>query len=186
MSDDFNYSQEDPFYIIGLSDEALIEIEDYLSNLTDDQWQTHQTDYKDQKNFRLCDIHCPCADSVIGSIGGSIFETINKKYEFDIELFEFQILRYGVGGNFNWHCDYGIAPNKQVWRKLSLSVQLSDPKDYEGGELIIVDYVNRQCEVPKAKGASIVFDSRCPHKAEPVTSGERLVLVGWASGPKLR
>ena len=55
MSDDFNYSQEDPFYIIGLSDEALTEIEDYLSNLTDDQWQTHQTDYKDQKNFRLCD-----------------------------------------------------------------------------------------------------------------------------------
>tara|TARA_B100000287_G_C20583006_1_gene761150 strand:- start:434 stop:1024 length:591 start_codon:yes stop_codon:yes gene_type:complete len=185
-TEEFNYSQEDPFYVIGLSDEAITEIEDYLATLTPDQWLHHQTDYGDQKNFRLCDIHCPIADSVVAEIGGSIFETINKKYEFDIELYEFQILKYGPGGNFNWHCDYGIAPNKKVWRKLSLSVQLSDPKDYEGGELIIVDYVNRHCQIPKSKGASIVFDSRCPHKAEPVTKGERLVLVGWASGPKLR
>ena len=185
MSDDFNYSQEDPFYIIGLSDEALIEIEDYLSNLTDDQWQTHQTDYKDQKNFRLCDIHCPCADSVIGSIGGSIFETINKKYEFDIELFEFQILRYGVGGNFNWHCDYGIAPNKQVWRKLSLSVQLSDPKDYEGGELLFY-YPHNQKPYSKVNlntGDLIMFPSNFmyPHSVEPIISGTRYSIVCWFS-----
>ena len=91
-----------------------------------------------------------------------------------------------MGGNFEWHCDYGVAPNRDVWRKLSLSVQLSKPEDYEGGELIIVDYYNQHCQIPKGQGACAVFDSRCPHTAKPVTKGERLVLVGWASGPKLK
>ena len=186
MSEEFNYSREEPFYVLSLSDNAIKEIDTYLSGVPEDSWQTHQTDYLDQKDFRLCDIHCPQSNSVVSSIGRSIFDTINKKYEFDIVLYEFQILRYGVGGNFDWHCDYGIAPNKKVWRKLSLSVQLSDPEDYEDGGLIIVDYCNKNCELPKGKGNSIVFDSRCPHRAEPVTKGERLVLVGWASGPKLR
>ena len=186
LNEEYNYSREDPFYVLALSDEAVKELTDYVSSLNDDAWQKHQTDYGDQKNFRLCDIHCPPSKTVVASIGASVFETINKKYEFDIEVFEFQILRYGSGGNFDWHCDYGIAPEKNVWRKLSLSIQLSDPEDYEGGDLIIVDYCNRHCQLPKGKGNSIVFDSRCPHRAEPVTKGERLVMVGWASGPKLR
>ena len=187
FNEEFNYSREDPFYVVALGDEAVDKLSDYIDHLNEDDWQTHQTDYKDQKDFRLCDIHCPHTKTIVATIGASIFETINNKYyQFDIELFEFQILRYGVGGNFDWHCDYGIAPNKKVWRKLSLSVQLSDPEDYEDGGLIIVDYCNKHCELPKGKGNSIVFDSRCPHRAEPVTKGERLVLVGWASGPKLR
>ena len=104
----------------------------------------------------------------------------------DINTFEFQILRYNEGGQFSWHCDYGIAPQKDVWRKLSTSIQLSSPEDYEGGELILVDYLNQYCEIPKSKGAAVVFDARCPHKASPITKGQRLVLVGWANGPKLR
>ena len=69
---------------------------------------------------------------------------------------------------------------------MSISVQLSGPEEYEGGDLVLVDYFNQYCEIPKSKGASVVFDARCPHKAFPLTSGERLVLVGWASGPKLK
>ena len=36
------------------------------------------------------------------------------------------------------------------------------------------------------RGCGVVFDSRIPHKANPVISGVRDVLVGWASGPRLR
>lgn len=193
MSDEFNYSHEDPFYVFSLSDDAIDNLNEYCKNIPDDGWSNHQIDFDDpvwgetRKDFRLCDIHCPTADSIVATLGGSMFEIMNNKhYQFDVQLFEFQILKYGVGGNFHWHCDYGVAPNKDVWRKLSLSVQLSGPEDYEGGDLIIVDYYNQHCQIPKAKGACVVFDSRCPHKAEPVTKGERFVLVGWASGPKLK
>ena len=186
-NEEFNYSREDPFYVVALDDNAIEKLTDYLDSLSEDDWQTHQTEYGDQKDFRLCDIHCPSPDSIVDSIGASIFDTLNNKYwQFDIDIFEFQILRYGPGGKFDWHCDYGIAPNKEVWRKLSLSCQLSDPEDYKGGALVLVDYCNQHCEIPRSKGASIVFDARCPHRAESITEGERIVLVGWASGPKLR
>tara|TARA_B100001250_G_scaffold227842_1_gene195558 strand:+ start:65 stop:646 length:582 start_codon:yes stop_codon:yes gene_type:complete len=185
--EEFNYSYEDPFYLVSINEDGCNKILDYISNLSEDDWKVHQTTYKDKEDFRFCDIHCPTEDSIISSIGSYIFENINNKYyEFDLEIFEFQILRYREGGKFEWHCDYGTAPTKKVWRKLSLSLQLSRPDEYEGGELLIVDYFNRHCEIPKSLGTAVVFDARCPHKAEPLTKGERLVLVGWASGPKLK
>jgi len=192
-SDEFNHSHEDPFYVAALSDDAIKELSEYCKNIPEELWKTHRSEYYDHVNdkliedFRLCDIHCPEFDSIPASIGKSVLDVINKKYyQMDITLYEFQILRYGVGGNFQWHSDYGVSPNKSVWRKLTLSLQLSDPEDYDGGELTIIDYFNQHCQFPKAKGSSIVFDSRCPHKASPVTKGERLALVGWANGPKLK
>tara|TARA_B100000131_G_scaffold317547_1_gene359752 strand:- start:1709 stop:2290 length:582 start_codon:yes stop_codon:yes gene_type:complete len=185
--EEFNYSYEDPFYLISLNEDGCNKLLKYIDGLSEDDWAIHQTNYKDKENFRLCDIHCPNQNSPMSTIGASIFELVNNKYyQFDISIFEFQLLRYREGGKFEWHCDYGTAPKKDVWRKLSLSVQLSRPEDYDGGELVIVDYYNQHCEIPKSLGASVVFDSRCPHKAEPITRGERYVLVGWASGPKLR
>ena len=193
--DAYNYSREDPFYIVALSKDAMEGLDDYVKNIPkdDEQWWSCKQDHfeKDgtvkEKNFRVCDIHAPQRNSFPHMVGMNMFNFVNKKnYQMDISTFEFQILRYRAGGQFSWHCDYGIAPKTDVWRKLSISVQLSSPEEYEGGDLVLVDYFNQHCEIPKSKGASVVFDARCPHKAFPLTSGERLVLVGWASGPKLK
>jgi PKHD-type hydroxylase len=70
-------------------------------------------------------------------------------------------------------------------RKLSFSIQLTDEKKYEGGELII--YKDRQELVaPKSKGTIIFFESRLKHEVKPVTKGVRHSLVGWVQGPNLR
>ena len=45
MSEEFNYSREEPFYVLSLSDTAIKEIDTYLSGVPEDSWQTHQTDY---------------------------------------------------------------------------------------------------------------------------------------------
>ena len=191
-----NRSHEDPFYIFSINDDAIGRLDRYLTTIpdTDEYWIPEKSGYADptrgidpRDDYRICDVHCPKSGSDVEVIGKSLFNVVNNKhYEFDINTFEFQILRYRAGGQFDWHCDYGVAPNKNVWRKLSMSVQLSDPSDYKGGELIIVDYFNKHCQIPNPKGACIVFDARCPHRAQPVTEGIRYVLVGWASGPKLR
>tara|TARA_B100000902_G_scaffold1227_1_gene1596 strand:+ start:459 stop:1085 length:627 start_codon:yes stop_codon:yes gene_type:complete len=191
-----NRSYEDPFYIFSLNDDAIGRLNRYLTTIPDSEeyWIPEKSGYSDptrgidpRDDYRICDVHCPKSGSDVEVIGQSLFNLVNSKhYEFDINTFEFQILRYRAGGQFDWHCDYGVAPNKNVWRKLSMSVQLSDPSDYKGGELIIVDYFNKHCQIPNPQGACIVFDARCPHRAQPVTEGIRYVLVGWASGPKLR
>ena len=184
--DGYNYSREEPYYIVSLNDDGVKGLLEYIKNIPDDEWWECNQDFEDNE-YRKSDIHVPVRNSFPHQVGINMFNYVNKKnYQMDISTFEFQILRYGVGGSFAWHCDYGIAPKKTVWRKLSMSVQLSDAEDYEGGELILVDYFNRHCQIDNQKGDCVIFDSRCPHKASHITKGTRYVLVGWASGPKMR
>ena len=191
----YNRSFEDPFYPFAINEEAIEQLDAYLDYLKEDdrhfrrELVAHEgsAGVPADDKFRVCSIHPVQEDSIVFSIGRSLFNAINdQNYQFDINTYEFQILKYDVGGNFQWHCDYGIAPKKTVWRKLSMSVQLSDAEDYEGGELILVDYFNRHCQIDNQKGDCVIFDSRCPHKASHITKGTRYVLVGWASGPKMR
>ena len=66
-------------------------------------------------------------------------------------------------------------------RKLSLSIQLNDPKDYEGGELWLYED-NKGIEMNKDQGTLILFPSYVLHEIKPVTKGERNSLVTWITG----
>ena len=67
-----------------------------------------------------------------------------------------------------------------------MSIQLSDENEYDGGELEIKGSGDQSTTAGKSLGATVVFDSKVTHRAKPVTKGERIVMVGWAAGPKLR
>ena len=71
-------------------------------------------------------------------------------------------------------------------RKLSVVVQLSDPKDYEGGCLELFPSSLEPIEVEKKKGLITFFPSYILHRVKPVTSGKRLSLVIWVHGPSFR
>lgn len=116
------------------------------------------------------------------------FKSFNDKYyNYDLfGTFEIQVLRYVPGGGYDWHSDYGISENPKGDRKLSMSIQLSPMWDYSGGDVIIRDWYNRDCFMDRELGNIMVFDSRAPHKVKPLNSGERLAIVAWAHGPKLR
>ena len=107
----------------------------------------------------------------------------NRHYRFD--LFGFfqgaQIGTYEIGGHYDWHPDFGTGNSST--RKLSLSVLLSDPAGYEGGQL---EFRDIRGECPKERGTAIVFPSFLVHRVAPVTSGSRVSLVSWISGPPLR
>jgi PKHD-type hydroxylase len=88
-----------------------------------------------------------------------------------------QILRYGEGCHFGrWHSDSGL--DRQESRKISVSVELSDAGDYQGGLLEIVpDTVARPRTLPR--GGAHFFPSRALHRVGPVTGGVRWSLVAW-------
>ena len=92
-----------------------------------------------------------------------------------------QILRYDEGGHFAlWHTDGGIDANQQ--RLVSLSVELSERGDYDGGELETVpDLIGRTRSVPR--GSAQLFPSRALHRVTPVTRGTRWALVAWTGAP---
>jgi PKHD-type hydroxylase len=103
-------------------------------------------------------------------------------FHFDIEGLEaIQVARYGVGDRYDGHIDLGPGPAAR--RKLSITIQLSEPGDYDGGDLSF-----RGVSPPKARarGTAVVFPSYLEHAVRPVTRGERWSLVAWAVGPPFR
>ena len=110
-----------------------------------------------------------------------------------------QFTKYVKGQFYDWHCDSWDKPyfkdnpndpsNGKI-RKLSVTVTLSDPKDYKGGELEF-DFRNtdpdkkpniRKCTEILPKGSLVVFPSFVWHRVCPVKKGSRYSLVIWNLG----
>ncbi len=109
----------------------------------------------------------------------------NERYWFDLLGFhqELQLTRYTEGDFFDWHLDFGAGGISA--RKLSMTVQLSDPDDYEGGDLQFM--INQKIvNAPREKGTIVIFPSFIIHRVTPITKGTRQSIVGWVSGPPFR
>ena len=109
------------------------------------------------------------------------------KFQFDLSHFQpLQYGKYKEGGHYTWHYDCG--PNLPEHRKLSFVLGLSDPNSYEGGELQLNLYgsADNPHSLKIKRGDLLVFPSFVSHRVTPVTSGERMTLVGWVVGPKFK
>jgi PKHD-type hydroxylase len=118
---------------------------------------------------------------------GCILDVNKSFFEYDLTRIEIlQFTRYygSDNGLYCPHTDCNVGHSADN-RKLSFVMQLSDPKDYEGGELRL--HQGRTPDiVPKEKGLITFFPSHVLHECTPVTSGVRYTLVGWIYGPKFR
>lgn len=88
-----------------------------------------------------------------------------------------QLARYGVNSFYGSHTDLA-QPADRHDRKLTCVLQLSDPSDYEGGDLEIAGNL-----VDKAQGTIVVFPSFFQHQVIPVTAGTRVSATLWLTGP---
>ena len=108
-----------------------------------------------------------------------------------------QFTKYEKGQFYDWHCDSFYKPYNEPnsrrhgkIRKLSVTVSLSDPKDYKGGELEF-DFRDldpdkkpniRRCTEILPKGSLVVFPGFVWHRVCPVKKGSRYSLVIWNLG----
>jgi PKHD-type hydroxylase len=109
----------------------------------------------------------------------------DRFFQFDIYgiIEQLQFTNYKApSDNYGKHVDK--AQNFPI-RKLSVSIQLTDPKKYKGGELYLYD--NEQgVEMKKEQGDLILFPSYTLHEVKPVTKGERNSLVAWVTGKQFK
>jgi len=111
-----------------------------------------------------------------------------------------QFTKYRLNQYYHWHCDSFHSPYNTPndlkkhgrIRKLSVTVSLSDPKEYKGGELQF-DFYNEKrkknivtCKEILEKGSLVVFPSFVWHQVKPVTKGTRYSLVIWNLGSQFR
>ena len=133
------------------------------------------------------------------NLGQQLFNSVNlyNKQEWNYDLIGCDDLQYGIysdGGHYKWHRDIENIPlkidGKYFARKLSMTIWLNDPDEYEGGELDIEikgpDVDLRYDTLKYPKGSILIFPSDKWHRVRPVTSGIRKSLVTWFRGPCLR
>ena len=108
-----------------------------------------------------------------------------------------QFTIYEKGHYYGWHTDQGPAGIKHKskningkTRKLSLTLQLTDKTEYEGGDFQFAwihddtkDLLNvLTVDDAKEIGTIIIFPSFIHHQILPITKGKRESLVNWSVG----
>jgi PKHD-type hydroxylase len=111
-----------------------------------------------------------------------VVEANNTMWNFNLYsvIDSIQYTEYSEGGgHYDWHMD--IGPGSISHRKVSITIQLSDPNEYEGGDLELW-YGGSIIQIPKNKGLTVLFPSFSMHRVTPITKGTRKSLVLWVGG----
>jgi PKHD-type hydroxylase len=122
---------------------------------------------------------------IFARLSAAILEINNTFFQFDLHGLNqgLQFTRYTAPGqHYDWHVDRSYLSGT---RKLSLSLQLNDPKEYKGGELQL-KFGRKDEIVKRERGMITFFPSYTLHRVKPVTQGTRYSLVAWVSGPPFK
>ena len=136
---------------------------------------------KDMRESQISWLQGDEAEFIYRRVTGAILAVNNKFFQFDLFGFAegFQFTKYDApSGHYGMHIDKILGGTV---RKLSLTIQLSAPEDYEGGELALQTRLDADI-MPKELGKMVVFPSYVLHEVRPVTKGTRYSLVAWISG----
>ena len=150
---------------------------------------------------------------IAGFLWHYVHKANRENFLYDISHIDagsLQFTKYEEGEFYNWHSDVASrdyyepqvknpssksSGNKKIQedflnlsseyiRKLSFTLQLSDPDDYEGGNIQFIDDENKRFMAPRQRGAMILFDARTQHRVLKVKKGVRRSIVGWVLGPR--
>ncbi len=121
------------------------------------------------------------------ALGEIVLRALGTNAAFNSAAVPFRVFpplfnRYDVGMSFGAHVDNAIrfipGPNIRVRTDLSATLFLSDPHDYDGGELVIQDTYGEQ-SVKFAAGDMVLYPASSLHRVEPITRGSRWASFFW-------
>jgi len=117
-------------------------------------------------------------------LGKVVLEALRRNATFisatlPCRLTEPMFNRYAGGMRYGNHVDNAVMYQPQPLRSdISVTIFLSAPEEYDGGELLIDEIAVRQ-KVKLPAGSAIIYPATSLHRVEPVTRGERLAAIIW-------
>ena len=202
------------WFFTGLPSDIINSLEKDLEKHFDDMGDSKLiNDVLDEDIRKSKNTWIPTTHWITGWLWHYVQAANRNNFLYDISFIEsesMQYASYGVGEYYHWHTDSSIpvqykpqfqtsarestkddnylrertAIENELVRKISFSLQLSDPDDYEGGNIQFIDESNQKYIAPRQKGSLIIFDSRTKHRVCKVRSGVRKSIVGWVVGPR--
>ena len=121
------------------------------------------------------------------ALGEIVLRALGRSQGFNSAAVPFRVFpplfnRYDVGMKFGAHVDNAIrfiaGPNIRVRTDLSATLFLTEPADYEGGELVIEDTYGEQ-SVKFAAGDMVLYPASSLHRVEAITRGSRWASFFW-------
>jgi PKHD-type hydroxylase len=90
------------------------------------------------------------------------------------------ITKYEIGMNYGAHSDAAFIPlgQRPLRTDLSITIFLSDPANYDGGELV-VQLGSRALAFKGAAGSAIIYPSNTMHQVMPVRRGTRIAAISF-------
>ena len=135
---------------------------------------------------RVSDIRWLNNCQAVGELLWDYTQRANEVLKVDVEpMTDIQYTEYrgSENGHYHNHHDIDWMRNTGMDRKLSITVQLSCPTEYTGGDFRFIEVENPPAEALKKRGSILVFPSYLVHAVTPVTSGIRKSVVSWFEGP---
>jgi len=121
-------------------------------------------------------------DHVIHSLLQDVWDEASNSVGATITFVEpYELKQYDTNDFFSKHTDNYYSLSKDIDRKITMVVQLSDDEDYVGGDLHLT--ISEQ-QLSRKKGSIIAFPSLFAHQVNPILKGERWSLISWAWGPQ--
>lgn len=111
----------------------------------------------------------------------------NKECGWDYDITDHeavQFAHYGPGQHYGWHVDNFPLAGLPTDRKVSVVCLMTDPSEFEAGELQLRLY--SEYTAPLVKGSVIAFPSIIEHRVTPVIAGLRATATMWLNGPRFR
>ena len=96
-----------------------------------------------------------------------------------VKMTEPMFNRYAGGMRYGSHVDNAVMYQPTALRTdISVTLFLSEPSEYDGGELLVDEVAVRQ-KIKLPAGSAIIYPSTSLHRVEPVTRGARLASIVW-------
>jgi PKHD-type hydroxylase len=131
----------------------------------------------------------PESDWIWKKIVHTVAEVNRRFFRYDLtgcyEAIQLSEYTESDSGHYDWHIDGNVA-SEAVPRKLSMTLLLSDPSEFEGGDLQVMVSTNKPKTLEAKKGRAWFFPSHTLHRVTPVTRGVRRSLVLWVGGPEFK
>jgi PKHD-type hydroxylase len=172
--DDINYLLARPEWHdqndakIGAGDQGTVDKEKRRTNIS---WMS-----VDEKNRHIWE-----------KMTNAVWSANRQFFQFDLtgcyELAQLGTYTQYDQGHYDWHTDTSLSSSNSPYRKLSMSLLLSDPSEFEGGELQVKYGSDDIKQLEQKKGRAWFFPSWTLHRVTPVTKGIRRSLVLWVGGP---